>query len=324
MDVVISNLLLTRCCPLKCEHCRIVRDYKGSPYPKVSSYGFLKPEQWLKIMDNLEALGCVFHTIYGGEPSLYPQLFSLVNMLNKRNKFYTFITSGVEKEKWFKVQEQCGLKGISASVDIWAGDLGDREKKSRVGGEFLFEMKERGVKDVVAVTVLDEKNIQTDDILEMVKLYSGRGIYVEITLIDEPHNDYYDFAEPSDLGIKSPRKFSLLMDKLYDLKSRGFLIHNNEEFFTEAKRIVDGGVYMCKKPWSSMTVEPDGTIRLCYRIGGAKSRFHSALDFDKDRLLYHMSEDQFHFCKGCTWNCVVMSDSLSDKEERKKVFRHNQ
>ncbi|GAH09060.1 unnamed protein product, partial [marine sediment metagenome] len=171
----------------------------------------------MKVVNNLENLGCVFHTLYGGEPSVYPWLEELVMLLNKEDKCYTFITSGVEKEKWFRLQEVEGIKGISASVDLGCFS-GQRYWKSILGEEFLFEMKKRGVKDIVAVTVLDENNIQDDRVCELVEIYTKKGIYVEITLIDEPKNKWYDFARGVGLEIKSMDRFDALMDKLKEMK----------------------------------------------------------------------------------------------------------
>ena len=131
-ELVISNILLTRACPYKCDFCRIVKNYEDSPYRDVSSYTMLEPIKWIAALSILEDYGCLFHTIYGGEPALYPKLEELVMLLNQTDKCYTFITSGYNHEKWFDIQETHGIKGISASVDITDG-VGDRAEKSKSG-----------------------------------------------------------------------------------------------------------------------------------------------------------------------------------------------
>ena len=326
MKIVISNLLLTRLCPLSCENCRISKDYIGSPYPSIDSYGLLAPKEWLKLMDVLENMGCVFHTIYGGEPILYPQMEELIKLLNERNKCYTFITSGCHFGKWLDFHKKCGIKGVSASIDIVYGGE-DRKRKSEFGEGFLFMMKSLGVKDVVAVTVLDELNIQNNRVLNMVKRYTDRGVYVEITLIDNPKSKWYDFAEDVGLEISSMDKFRELMDGLMGLKKEGYLIHNNIEWF-EAMKNIELNKYKCNEPWTSLTVEPDGTLRLCYRIGGKRVRAFKVFDLRNlsNEIQAMFVRDMEELCEGCSpWNCVWMSEFLKDKEDYcKSVFRHNQ
>jgi MoaA/NifB/PqqE/SkfB family radical SAM enzyme len=285
----------------------------------------LSSDKWIEAIRILEDKGCVFHTIYGGEPILYEEIDSLVEKLNRNKIKYTFITSGFMKERWLQIHKRHGIKGISASVDI-VPDRGDRQNKSSVGKLFLSEMKEAGVNDVVAVTVLDEKNIQDDSIFDLVEELTGKGIVTEITLIDEPKSEWYDFAEPTGLSIKSFDRFNEIMFRLGKMKWAGYGIHNNLEFFQQAGEAAKNG-YFCKKPFTSLTIEPDGTLRLCYRIGGNWVRGMKV--FDLNKVEKHIEEaferDREALCLGCSWNCIMMSEFLlTDKEYCKKVFRHNQ
>jgi len=324
MNVVISNLLITRVCPLKCENCRVSKDYEGSPYPSIDSYKLLTPVEWLENIKILESLGCVFQTIYGGEPVVYPWLEKLVKLLNDNDVYYTFITSGLNSKRWFEIQKEIGIKGISASVDIIPNG-GDRGRKSSIGEVFLYEMKKLRVPDVVAVTVLDESNIQIDNVLGLIKRFSDNGIYVEITLMDEPKSEWYDFAEETGLSIKSKERFNELMGSIKKMKELGYLIHNNTEFFDVAKDVIVNGYY-CKRPYTSLTVEPDGVIRTCYRLGGREVRKYKVQDLvhKEEEILEAFEKDRKELCGGCVWNCVIQSEFMMDKQDKFKSFRHNQ
>ena len=325
MKIVISNLLLTRLCPLSCEDCKISKDYIGSPYPSIDSYKELSPDKWLEAIRILEERGCVFHTLYGGNPASYGQLDLLVKNLNENNEYYTFITAGIMKSKWLGLNRKYGLRSMSASVDV-VSDEGDRLRKSSIGRNFLYEMKSKGVSDVVAVTVLDEKNIQNDMIFRMVDEFTDKGIVTEITLIDNPKSLWYDFAEETGLEIKSFDRFDFIMDRLKQMKLQGYLIHNNREYFEAMKSVIRVG-FKCSKPWLSMTLEPDGTIRLCYRVGGKRVRKYKVFDLlDKEEEIEKAYlEDLNELCRKCLWNCQWMSEFLcDDKDYCEKVFRHNQ
>jgi len=327
MEIVISNILLTRRCPYKCSYCRIVKDYENSPYPNVHSYTELSAQAWMDAIKILEDHGCVFHTIYGGEPIVYKDMDELIRLMTEHETKYTFITSGAMPDKWLALHKKYGIKGISSSVDIVSAlSIDDRAKKSSLGKVFLSEMKQAGVDDVVAVTVLDEKNIHGDGIFNLVKELSSKGIVTEITTIDEPKSEWYDFAEKTDLSIKSYDRFKMVMDNLKGMKKAGYLIHNNEEYFVEAKEVIDSE-YRCKTPYTSLTIEPDGTLRLCYRIGGKSVRVLKVFDLPghTDFVEKAFEKDRKELCKGCLWNCIMMSEFLTkDKVYAKKVFQHNQ
>ena len=76
-----------------------------------------------------------------------------------------------------------------------------------------------------------------------------------------------------------------------------------------------------------MAIEPDGTIRLCYRIGGRGLRNIKIFDLPKreQRITDLFESDRKLVCKGCVWNCIMMSEFLlKDTDYCRKVFRHNQ
>jgi MoaA/NifB/PqqE/SkfB family radical SAM enzyme len=326
-EITVTNICLTRRCNLSCSFCRFSRDYNNSPYPSVNSYQELSADEWISGIKKLNSFG-VFHTIYGAEPFMYYDIENLVRRLNEENIRYTLITNGMLDKKITSIIKRYGLYGISLSLDIVKTDDRDRKLKSSSALNKLIKYRKMGVKDCVAVTVLDSKNISSGDIYEIIDKLSNEGVWVEITLIDSAYNRFYDIAEENkDLLLEADDETRTTFLKLKELKKKGFLIHNNIEWFDKMIDLCGYGslLYKCQKPWTSLAVDVDQTIRLCYRIKGDKVTKYKIDDLVNRPFIVKqaLEEDLYNFCEGCTWNCIVMTEFLCDRKEKELVFVHS-
>ncbi len=68
----------------------------------------------------------------------------------------------------------------------------------------------------------------------------------------------------------------------------------------------------------NMTIDADGSVRLCLRIRGILTPNIKAYDcFMEDGTLQHMykqfiEQDKHGCCEGCNWTCILMSKAISE------------
>ena len=94
----IVNWILTRRCNLKCEYCRIIRNYENQPkeYPSIGYY--VKNEMSTEVIKRSllkikkHNKNC-FNIFYGGEPALRKDLGEIINFSNENNIHYTVISN---------------------------------------------------------------------------------------------------------------------------------------------------------------------------------------------------------------------------------------
>lgn len=319
----IVNWLLTRRCNLKCEYCAIVRNYKNMPkeYPDISHYIFNQIDAD-RVIRGLEKIkhhnpDC-FHIFYGGEPFLFKGLSEVINYCNDHDIHYTIITNNTDEvqgliEKLIK-DVKGGIKGLTSSVDpvFHQQDTSDRVKKSVSGFERLIRYK-AWINDIVAeITVMNEN---VPYIYDLVCALSREGINSDITFIDIAKNPYYDFAnvrEPWELVHRSPelaKQFQLLYNNhVLDIHMKGLLmpaIWNILPSNMDCK--LENGIH-------NLSVDADGSIRLCLRVRGVKTPESVTLEnlFNKDGSIdkyvaVKMNHDKKYYCQLCNHTCQLMS-----------------
>jgi MoaA/NifB/PqqE/SkfB family radical SAM enzyme len=330
MDTVqIVSWLLTRSCNLKCDYCRIVRNYNNKPdvYPNMNHY--LKNQ--MSTEDVIETLGKFklhnpnsFHILYGGEPLLRRDLAEIINYCNKENINYTIITNNSDSIQLFidelfeKVEYVTGLTSSVDPIIFRQGESSDRMKKSLAGFKRL--MKYRGkVKDLVAEITVDRDSV--DDLLQLVKELTKEGISSDITFIDIAKNHYYDFAEVTDRKVlvdKDPKIMEIFNTMIkYDLN-----VHMKETLlpmiYETLPSDMDCGI---EKDVHNITIDADGTIRLCLRIRGLQTpsnfNIHNFMDVNgklNPDLKPMLWRDKTLYCEKCNWTCMIMSQIVSEME----------
>jgi len=317
---MIVNLLLTRVCNLKCSYCRIIRDYKNKPeeYPSISYYyTHIKDyKYWLNLVKFLSDFNDdVFFLLYGGEPTLYPEFDILVKEMYKLKVPFSVITNGTKQDKIFELIDY--LPGLTASVDL--GSIGgDREKKTMLGLEMLRKAKEiRPTLDNVAEVVLDSQNYKNlPKLVEIAKQYNFR---ISLTIIENPLNEYYDFAEPSDENLLLKQdQLDEIYNMIQDIKKTEPEILLTPEAIETVIRSGNNGILKCN-PHNlySLTFDADGKLRTCLRIRGIEVPNidveyyinNDDLNGFIDSYIKAMSKDMDKLCEGCSWTCMFMPKS---------------
>jgi len=330
----IVNWLLTRRCNLKCDYCAIVKNYDGKPeeYPDMDHYikNEMTTEQVLSGLATIKLHNPdAFHIFYGGEPMLRKDLSTIINYCNDEDIHYTIISNNspevIPLIKKLVKETNGKIKGFTASVDpvifTESNELDDKEKdrvmKSLAGFENLKEMK-KYCDDVVAEITVMKHNQQY--LSTLVEVLTTVGINSDITFIDIAKTPYYDFSNISDEDLlveNSPE----LAEQFQSISDGDLDVHMKRTLLPEIWNILpsnmDCGI---DKSLHNISIDADGSIRLCLRIRGTLSpSLVPSIDslFTKDYKVHPVahsiiSSDKKKHCKLCNHTCQLMSKIIDD------------
>ncbi len=324
----IVNWILTRKCNLDCDYCAIVKDYETMPrqYPQMKHY--MREEMSTEVVINaLKAFKAqnpnVFHIFYGGEPLLRRDLPEIINFCNENEIYYTVISNNTPEIQSLMARlfnETDYVEGFTSSVDPifnhpgYAGE--DRIKKSIEGMKRLKEIQAIGdVKDVVAeITVMNENQMFLH---ELVSELSEHEIYSDITFVDVAKNPYYDFS-----NVVDPEQ---LVKPSWQLANTLSAIMNDDRLLVHMKDVLIPRMFdtlpsnydcMLERGVHNVTVDADGTMRLCLRIRGTLApNIHVSELFENpetvSRDFYElMCMDKRRHCQLCNHSCLMMSEYI--------------
>ncbi len=307
-------------------------------YDLMENYYFseLTGEEWIKIikrvvLNNPKA----FFIFYGGEPFLYNDLWKIIDYCNKNDVYYTIISNNTDavQKKIAEVYNKVGIfRGFTSSVDPIAVSQVDEQlrfksenkdrnailNKSINGLRRLIDMKQKGmVEDAVAeITVM---NSTVKYLYDTVKVLTANNIYASITTLDDPKNVYYDFANVNDLSemVQPTQEVKDVFDSIKNDKS--LLVHMPEMLDKIYEILPSRNKCELWKDVHNLTIDCNGTCRLCLRINGYKSKqfnFDKVIDENGNitpEFKKAIGDDWFEYCEGCNWTCVLMSSLFSNQ-----------
>lgn len=338
-QIRIVNWLLTRRCNLHCDYCAIVKNYDQMPprYPGMNHY--IKNEMSTDVV--IKALGDfkkhnpeAFHLFYGGEPLLRKDLPDIINYCNENDIHYTIISNNTTEvqpliKNLFDKTEY--ISGFTSSIDPIIGAFGDPDKdrlrKTNEGWKRLLDMQAKGkVKDVVAEITVMNDNVKRLPLL--VEMLSDENIYSDITFVDIAKNKYYDFSnvtDPSQLVKPNWDLASILMD-MYNDKS--LLIHMTDVLFPAMFNTLPSNMDCgLEKGVHNITVDADGSIRLCLRIRGTLTpklyNVENLFDIDRNGFQDCISYDKRNFCELCNHSCLIMSKYIDESGDGEDDLVHS-
>lgn len=343
MDKIqIVSWLLTRRCNLHCSYCRIARNYKKAPlsYPKLVHY----EQHEMKTQDVIEALKKLkqhnpnaFHIFYGGEPLLRTDLPDIINFCNKEEINYTIISNNSDEVQ--TAIDELLLKtdyvtGFTSSVDpiVVAGEhiTTDQYKKSIDALKRFTKLKDV-IKDLVAEITVTKDSISS--LYDLVKMLTDMGVNSDITVVDIAKSDFYDFSNVTDKSILVPRTPEVY-DILKDIIDDGLDVHMADPLLYEIFDILPSELDCeIEKDVHNLTIDADGTIRLCLRIRGVftPGNFNINNFILEDGSLHPglklgLAKDKNFTCRNCNWTCMLMSKMISksvDYHELIHSYRRN-
>jgi MoaA/NifB/PqqE/SkfB family radical SAM enzyme len=335
--VHIVNWLLTRRCNLKCSYCRIASNYdRPIIYPDLEHFRQFEMKT-NKVTEYLTRFkkhnpNC-FHIFYGGEPLLRDDLPEIIQHCHDNQIYYTVITNnseGVQKRIANLFDRVGHLEGLTSSVDPIIFDknaTGDIVKKSLAGLERLYQYRDK-VKDLVAEITVDKNNLKY--LYPLMKELTKREICGSITFIDVAKNDYYDFSNVTDKKLLVSQEEAFL--PLTEVQEARFNIHMGEDLLLKIYNILPSELDCeLERSVHNLTIDADGTIRLCLRIMGMETPAHTNFGMVLDKngtldpeLITWLTRDKQRYCEKCNWTCMLMTKSMEDKSSNVESLLHSE
>lgn len=328
MDKVhIVSWLLTRRCNLHCSYCRISRNYKKFPqaYPNLKHY----EQDEMKTEDITEALkklkqhnSNAFHIFYGGEPFLRTDLPQIINFCNKEEINYTIITNnsdevqGAIDDLFLKTDYVTGLTSSVDPIVVSGENITTDQYKKSVKALERFTKLRSVIKDLVAEITVDRDSINC--LYDLVKMLTDLGVNSDITVIDTAKSDFYDFSNVTDKNVlvpKSPQVYEIFYKIIEDKLD----VHMADPLLTQIYSILPSELNCeIEKDVHNLTIDADGTIRLCLRIRGIFTPDkYNVKNFVQDSGELHpglklsLARDKRFSCRNCNWTCMLMSKIIS-------------
>jgi MoaA/NifB/PqqE/SkfB family radical SAM enzyme len=320
--IKIVNWILTRRCNLNCKYCAIIAGGGGQGDYPISSY-YHKNEMSLDYIKmallqfKMHNPDC-FHIFYGGEPLLRNDLPDIINFCNENRMHYTIISNnsrGIQDRITNLLRSVDEIKGFTASIDpVLATDNSDRAKKSREGLANLVVLKEHTkIKDLVAEVTVMKHDIS--DLHRFIRKLSDLGICSDLTFVDIAKNSWYDFSNvygTEQLVRPSLRLAGELVKILDDRKCNVHMKHYLlEKIFDILPAKLD---CFLEQGIHNITIDADGSIRLCLRIRGVHTpKYNSLMNLFVQRreVSYQVREalirDKRNYCQLCNHTCQLMS-----------------
>tara|TARA_Y100000310_G_C20681727_1_gene816385 strand:+ start:1976 stop:2986 length:1011 start_codon:yes stop_codon:yes gene_type:complete len=331
VDIIIVNWLLTRRCPYNCDYCGIVSDTKNERYPFISYYNKneMSTDYVIETLNKLKKLNKdIFNIFYGGEISLRKDLFKIIDHCNKENINYTIITTNVKKVFNELSKKNIEIRGLTTSLDVITNleKDGDRKRKTEKALKDFISIIETGkIKDPVAEITLC-RNREVTKLKEHLKLLSSHGISSSITIVDPYKNKWYDFS-------KVYKQVNILEDNLREVfdsinkKKDEYKIHMAEVILPFLMKHCYS-TYQCgiDKKVTNLTIDADGSVRLCLRIRGVETPKIKILNYLQDDKLQLLSDnlttDYYEYCENCCWTCPEMANYISSQKKNIKQLTH--
>lgn len=166
----IVSFTLTNACNLRCQMCGqwskegyISNKIKG---PVVTPK--MKPEDWIRLVDEMAGHPVKMVLVRGGEPFLYPRLMDILRHINSKGMFIALDTNGTIMEKYVEELVAIGNMHITFSVD---GPEEIHDSVRGIKGSFR-KTKE----SILLLNKLDKNGAINRNICFVISRYSYKGL----------------------------------------------------------------------------------------------------------------------------------------------------
>jgi MoaA/NifB/PqqE/SkfB family radical SAM enzyme len=325
----ITNWILTRKCNLKCSYCSLIKNYNNKPieYPDMDYYykNEMQIDDIIKTIEKIQINNpnC-FHIFFGGEPLLRTDIFELIKYCNDNDVQYTIISNSSDDSKYHLeyILSKTYIKSFTSSVDpiilnsynsLYDNLKNDEFQKSKNGFMTLLNLKNY-IKDLVAEITVTNQNIPY--LYNTVKLLSNNNITSNINFIDIKKNDYYDFSNitlrDNNIFVYDIPLLRREIDKIFKDKLK---VHFGKDYI-ENTLIKLPSNFDCEieKEFYDLTIDSDGSIRLCLRIRGVETpkninikNFINKKGELNSNLIKYIKKDKKSYCQKCIWSGIIMS-----------------
>ena len=185
-------------CNLSCTHCL----YAASP--KTRNPYRLSADEISSLLTQVETLGAKPHFLFtGGEPTLHPQLYDLLQTIDRKGFSFQLMTNGtrIHKETAERLSKMPHLKKVQISLESADRDVNDSiygTGLQRRALQAVDSLREQGVPVTLAVTPMD---VNGQGLPEIEKLASTKEA-------DVKYISLYDLGAAKENGLQSAQSTS--------------------------------------------------------------------------------------------------------------------
>ncbi|MGB0921017.1 MAG: pyrroloquinoline quinone biosynthesis protein PqqE [Alphaproteobacteria bacterium] len=282
---------LTHRCPLRCAYC-------SNPLELDRASAELSTADWVRVMQEAAALGCLQVHLSGGEPAVRKDLVEIVQAASAAGLYGNLITSGLLLDKARLVAlKEAGLSHIQLSIqDVEAG-----ASDHMAGLKGSFEKKHAFAKEVLEIgfaftvnTVLTRHNVDRlpQIIQQAVDMGAGR--------LELAHTQYYGWGLKNRAALMPTRaqvdKAARITDQaITDLKGKLVIDHVVPDYYAARPKACMGG-------WARrfFNVTPSGKVLPCH---AAETIEHLSFPSVLERSLKEIWHDSpaFNAYRGTDW-----------------------
>jgi len=246
---------------------------------------------------------------------------AIINYCNDNEIYYTVIsnnTSAIQPliKKLFDPVEH--VVGFTSSVDPVFYEIGFKKDRISKSIEVLNRLNDIQdavkVSDVVAYITVMKHNQHM--LHRLVQELSAEEIYSDITFVDTAKSWFYDFSNVRDSLFLVQPTFELAEELVDIISDVHLLVHMKDILIPKMFNTLPSN-FDCEieKGLHNITIDADGTIRLCLRIRGISAPSLNVTElFDKgyptlinDHVFKAIVGDKMHYCKLCNHSCLMMS-----------------
>lgn len=238
---------LTYSCNQKCVHCYLTHD---DPYQKE-----MPVEEWLRAIGELKELGTFYVSVTGGEPTLYPGFWEIIEELHRQNMLIRVFTNATTFTKDdIDHLIRCGVQYVD--ISIHGSDRDTHEEITGVPGSYdrtvnaIKQLKAAGIHVMLKGSLLKSNYKKVNNLN---RLMLSLGGYPHISHNITPDNN--GGQQPLEYAI-SEVEFCYVFDNFY--KTDYDLPDVEEDHIPLAIR--------CTAGFSTMTITPNGTVIPCVQF----------------------------------------------------------
>lgn len=313
------DLIVTENCFLKCKMCHIWKHVKDDTQISIGEYSKFFNSLRKIAPDNLQI------QFVGGEPLLKKGIMELIRMASGLGFQTTMTTNGVlVNENVAEALVQAGLGSLVFSLesmteakhDFLRGVDGVHRNIMRA----LEYFKKHSAPQLFISTLITRYN--AEGLIELAEWVNGQesinSVYFQTVMqpFGMPENDFWYQSEECRFLWPDAEEISGVLDKLAELKKRGYKISNQagqfeafKAYFKDPQKFIKKT--KCNLGYNSFSVLPDGNISLCFSmepIGNIKTDEMDQVWFSEKA---HKVRQQMDRCRN---NCKLMINCFFEDE----------
>ncbi len=288
LKITEAQILGTRDCNKRCGYCRLVTEV---PFKNSDELSF---ENWKYVFKKLDSFGIKTVKGLGGEWTVKKYLPELVRYINDETKIkFALLSNSTFGEKLKTNLVDAGLNSYFASVDfIYARAKKEANNKSGPGLEMLLELKESGVENLGANTVLMRQNMGS--IPQMLEYLTENEIAMNLCPAHGGNNYNFEYrAKSGELRLreKDSPELEKIIARLLDMKDDGYFLACPPSYLSAIESHAIPLDWHCGE-FSQLRIDANGDIKVC-PDGGALHYFEGGQETAKKYNILEMSAKDY-------------------------------